>query len=213
MSPLDKNPVIENIRKSLGRQPGQAVEPRPAVLPPRPALEIQAEIDLFVSELNQLSGHARRVHQEQLAQALDELVQAEEIRRATLWKTPVLGNLGLADHLERLGVEIIPAGEDKHRLASCDLGVTEADFALAETGTIGLLSSPEKPRPVSLLPRVHLALLRAAAFRPDLAQVFAEAKDHGYLVFITGPSRTADIELTVTLGVHGPKSLNVWVLV
>jgi L-lactate dehydrogenase complex protein LldG len=48
--------------------------------------------------------------------------------------------------------------------------------------------------------------------RPDMHQVFAEAKDSNYLVFITGPSRTADIELTVTLGVHGPKNLFTWVV-
>jgi L-lactate dehydrogenase complex protein LldG len=45
--------------------------------------------------------------------------------------------------------------------------------------------------------------------RADMHQVFDEAKDSNYLVFITGPSRTANIELTVTLGVHGPKSLYV----
>jgi L-lactate dehydrogenase complex protein LldG len=212
MKPVEKDTLIDTVRKSLGRQPGPPLEPRPANLPPRSQLDIQDEIDLFLSEVNQLSGIARRVDSQQLAEAIEELVEAEEIRRATLWSTPLLDKLNLTSHLERLGVEIIPPDEDKHRLATCDLGVTGVDFALAETGTIGLLSSPAKPRHVSLLPRVHLALLHPAAFRPDLAQVFAEAKGQDYLVFITGPSRTADIELTVTLGVHGPKSLNVWVV-
>lgn len=97
-------------------------------------------------------------------------------------------------------------------MALCDLGITEADFLLPETGTIVLHSSGEKPRGVSLLPRIHLAIVQPEMLRADMHQVFAETKDSHYLVFITGPSRTADIELTVTLGVHGPKNLYVWMM-
>ena len=132
--------------------------------------------------------------------------------RATLWSTPRLRELEFGSRLERLGVEIVPADADKHTLARCDLGVTEADFALAETGTLGLLSSAEKPRAVSLLPRVHLVVLSPDALVTDLHQVFARAREHRYLVFIGGPSRTADIELTLTLGVHGPRAVHVWAL-
>ena len=97
-------------------------------------------------------------------------------------------------------------------MALCDLGITEADYLLPETGTIVLHSSAEMPRAVSLLPRIHLAIVRPEMLRPDMHQVFAESRDCNYLVFITGPSRTADIELTTTLGVHGPKELFVWIL-
>jgi L-lactate dehydrogenase complex protein LldG len=114
--------------------------------------------------------------------------------------------------LQTLGVEVIPAQADKHLVAACELGVTGADAALPETGTLLLRSSPERPRVVSLLPRVHLAIFTPTVLRADLHQVFAEAKDAGYSVLVTGPSRTADIELTLTLGVHGPKSLYAWVL-
>jgi len=62
------------------------------------------------------------------------------------------------------------------------------------------------------LPCVHLAIVRPETLRADMHQVFAEAKDNNYLVFITGPSRIADIELTVTLGVHGPQNLYVWMI-
>jgi L-lactate utilization protein LutC len=109
------------------------------------------------------------------------------------------------------GWELISPNADKHIIAQCDLGITEADYLLPETGTLVLRSAAEKPRAVSLAPRIHLAIVRPDMLRADLHQVFAEAKDSHYLVFITGPSRTADIELTVTLGVHGPKNLYVWI--
>jgi L-lactate dehydrogenase complex protein LldG len=97
-------------------------------------------------------------------------------------------------------------------MALCDLGVTEADYLLPETGTLVLKSSAQTPRAVSLLPHIHLAIVRPEMLRADLHQFFTESKAHHYLVFITGPSRTADIELTVTLGVHGPKMLYVWMI-
>jgi L-lactate dehydrogenase complex protein LldG len=95
-------------------------------------------------------------------------------------------------------------------VAECDLGITGADFALPETGTLGLRSTIEQPRTVSLLPRVHLSLIRTSCLNADLHHVLDEVKQAGYFVFVTGPSRTADIELTVTVGVHGPKTLYVW---
>jgi L-lactate dehydrogenase complex protein LldG len=85
-------------------------------------------------------------------------------------------------------------------------------MALPETGTLVLRASPQQPRAVSLLPRVHLALVRPANLRADLAVVLREKRVDPYAVFVTGPSRTADIELTVTIGVHGPQVLYVWVL-
>jgi len=206
------NPVIESVRRALGRAPGGGLGPRPGILPPREAEPTDEEIDRLLKEIGALSGVASRLSAAEIDGALARVVEAGHVRRATLWSTPRLRALEIESRLKRMGVETVPGSADKRELASCDLGVTEADFALAETGTLGLLSSPEKPRAVSLLPRVHLAVVSREAVRTDLHQVFAEAKTHPYLIFITGPSRTADIELTVTLGVHGPQALHVWVV-
>lgn len=208
----ESNPILEKIRRSLGRQPGQPVPARPPVLPPRQAAGTAAEIDLLIKEINALSGVARRMDEASLDTALLALVQEQEVRKATLWPTPGLAHLNLVERLRGLDVEIIPHTAGKQVMAQCDLGITEVDFALPETGTLALLSSPEKPRAVSLLPRVHLAVMHPAALRADLHQVFADARLANYMIFITGPSRTADIELTTTLGVHGPRSLYVWVM-
>ncbi len=206
------NPVIENLRRSLGRKPGDPVPPRPDILPPRLAAAPEAELDLLLSEIAKLSGVAQRITSAEIDAALSALLQAQEVKKATLWPTPGLAELKMETRLRQLGVEIVSPYADKQTLGQCDLGVTEVSFALPETGTLALLSDGERPRAVSLVPRVHLAILRPSALRADLHQIFLEAKTHNYMIFITGPSRTADIELTVTLGVHGPKALYVWAL-
>ena len=211
MSTNELNPVLESIRRSLGREAGSQLPPRPPILPPRQVISIETELDLLIGEINKLAGNAKRVSCEAIGEHLDELVHTQEIKKALLWETAWLAELHLADRLQSMGVEIIPNQADRIALAECDLGITEVDFALPETGTLGLLSSPEKPRVVSLLPRVHLALLHPGTLCSDLHEVFAQAKQKDYLILITGPSRTSDIELTVTLGVHGPKFLYVWV--
>lgn len=179
----------------------------------RKAGEPETEIALLLTEIERLSGIARRLaSRDELHAALAELVRAEAVSKATVWTTPDLTEWGVAEILRGLGVELVSAKADKHLVAACDLGVTGADAALPETGTLLLRASPERPRVVSLLPRVHLAIFTPAVLRADLHQAFAETKDAGYSVLVTGPSRTADIALTLTLGVHGPKSLYAWVL-
>lgn len=169
-----------------------------------------ANVDALLAEINRLSATARRVSDEGLDAALQSLVEAENVKKAALWATEGLTRLKIETRLRALGVEIIPNDADKHALAQADLGITKVDFALAESGTLGLLSSSEEPRAISLLPRVHLAIVYPTALRTDLSQVFAEAKTHPYLVFITGPNRTSDIESSPVLGAHGPKALHVW---
>lgn len=206
------NPIIENIRTSLGRTAETALNPRPGIYPSRQPESINSEIELFLGELKKLSAVGILISPPEIGSLLKILVTEQNIHKATVWNTPLLRDLKITDHLHDLGVELVSPNADKNEMAQCDLGITEADFILPETGTISLLSSIEKPRAVSLLPRVHLAVVTPAALRADMHQVFAEAKNSDYLVFITGPSRTADIELNVTLGVHGPKDLYVWMI-
>ena len=206
------NPVIENVRRSLGRTAQTPLSTRPVIYTSRQPESSDSEIDTFLSEIQKLSGVGQKLSLSEVDGALKALVEEQNIRKATAWETPYLRQLGITEILNSLGVELVSPNADKHEMALCDLGITEADYLLPETGTLVLKSSAEKPRGVSLLPRVHLAIVRPEMLRADLHQVFAEAKDHHYLVFITGPSRTADIELTVTLGVHGPKNLYVWMI-
>ena len=206
------NPIIENIRRSLGRTAQTQVRPSPVKYESRQPASVDSEIETFLNEIQKLSGVGQILSSTDIDSALQTLVTEQNIGKATVWETPRLRQLGVTEILNSLGVELVSPNASKEEMALCDLGITEADYLLAETGTLVLHSSAEKPRGVSLLPRVHLALVHPDMLRADIHQVFAEAKNHHYLVFITGPSRTADIELTVTLGVHGPRNLYVWVV-
>lgn len=103
-------------------------------------------------------------------------------------------------------------------IAAADFGVTGVDLAVAETGSLVLLSGSGRPRSTSLLPPYHVAVFDRGALVESLAQVgiFLEAWHEGepdpwrggVINVITGPSRTADIELTLTRGVHGPKEVH-----
>jgi len=206
------NPVIDNIRRSLGRTAQAPLSPRPAIYTSRQAESLESEAEQFLDEIRKLSAVGQQLSPAGSDSALKTLVTEQNVRKATAWETPYLRQLGVTEILNSLGVESLSSTADKYEMAQCDLGITEADYLLPETGTLVLKSSAVKPRAVSLLPRVHLAIVRPEMLRADMHQVFEEAKGQHYLVFITGPSRTADIELTVTLGVHGPKNLYVWMM-
>ncbi len=210
MANTAREEMLDKVRAALKRTADSSVAPIPATarIAPRTAGNAEAELASLFSEIEKLGGQTQRLENKaDLEAALRELVATESIKKATLWQTAELKAWGVEDALRSIGVGIISPYASNREVAECDLGVTGADFALPETGTLVLRSSIEQPRTVSLLPRVHLALIRPVCLRADLHQVFEEAKHAGYFVFVTGPSRTADIELTVTVGVHGPKTL------
>ncbi len=211
-SPRDQ--IMNRVRAALTGIDRKPASPLPPVarVPPRVASDADAEIDLLLAEIAKLGGIARRVAgRDELRAVLRDLVQTARVKKATLWQTRELLDLGVAEMLAELSVEIVPLDADKRALAECDLGITGADAALPETGTLVLRASAEHPQVVSLLPRVHLAIVQPSALRADLHQVLDEVKGDRRVHFVTGPSRTADIEKTLAIGVHGPKALYVWV--
>lgn len=207
-----RNTILGQIKQSLGRTDSDLSDARPTIMSDVPIRNIEDEADLLVTEINALSGNARRLSEQAIPQALQDLITQEGIEKAVLWDTPGLKDRKIGELLQTMGVSLSSSYADKSEMAMIDLGITEVDYAIAETGTLCLLSSDHKPRTVSLLPRVHLAILSKDVLRASLRDVFKDTQRQPYMVFITGPSRTADIELIVTLGVHGPKKLYVWVI-
>jgi L-lactate dehydrogenase complex protein LldG len=93
-------------------------------------------------------------------------------------------------------------------------GVSTAIFGLADTGSVVLAAAPDEPRARSLLPDVHVTLLREDLILPGLDELFAALGDDlpSALAIVTGPSRSADIEQKLAVGVHGPGEVHVVLL-
>lgn len=202
--------ILTQVRIALRRDLAAPIPPVPGRVASRPLGAPDIEIRNLLDEVGKLGGKTQQMVRADLPEALAVLVREEGVRKAALWQTPELKAFGAEDVLRELGVEITSPYAGKHALAECDLGITGADAGFPETGSLLLRSTPDRPRMVSLVPRIHLALITPDILLPDLTQGFQMMVGEGYWVFVTGPSRTADIELTVTIGVHGPKALYVW---
>lgn len=105
---------------------------------------------------------------------------------------------------------------DKNALEACDAGLTECECLVAQTGSVCVTTRSSGGRALSVLPPHHIAIARRAQLLPDLtaayellAQKYAATGYPSFMSFITGPSRTGDIERILVLGAHGPKKLTV----
>jgi len=89
------------------------------------------------------------------------------------------------------------------------VGISQVEWAIANTGTLVTDAAPVERRLASALPVIHVAVVPTGAIQPDMPAVFARIhpRQSGYISMITGPSRTADIERVLTIGVHGPSRL------
>ena len=132
---------------------------------------------------------------------------ADELKKYAVWaKCPFL------DTIDRQQLEAIPGvqlGTTRELAADAHVGLSQMDWALADTGTLVQDATAVDKRLVSTLPTIHVALIATDGLRPDMPTWLADAEPArmNYLSMITGPSRTADIERVLTIGVHGPVRL------
>ncbi|MEM7582696.1 MAG: lactate utilization protein [Acidobacteriota bacterium] len=176
---------------------------------------------MLCREFEAAGGTSHRVDSiEQARQQVVDLLVARSARHVLRGDTLALQQLGLDDALAAADVAVTVArmvGEDDREpirtvAFSADAGITSVDYAVAESGTLALLTAPGQGRSVSLLPPVHLAILDARDIVLELSALLERVEDCGAmpsaLTFITGPSKTGDIEQKLTVGVHGPGEIH-----
>ncbi len=164
----------------------------------------------FAAAARQVGAEVTRVTgADQVAAYIGERVSG------TILIPPFLGGvrLELMERLQAAGGTV--EEPDRRTAAGAAAGVTGANFALADTGTVVIESTAEAVRLATTLPERHFVLLCPEKILPDglaavpLLRRFNERIPRNYLAYITGPSRTADIERVLTIGVHGPRELHI----
>jgi len=163
---------------------------------------------------------------DEVRRALEQLLDNFAAERVLCWRHPFLDRLGLSGLLNHRRIEsddydslvTLPHEERRQRILQADLGISSVDYAVAETGSLVVCSRQGQERVVSLVPPVHIAIVEESQIVPDLFDIFAKLEEVGLdqlpsnLAFISGPSKTGDIELQLTTGVHGPGEWHVLIL-
>jgi L-lactate utilization protein LutC len=173
----------------------------------------------FETELAAVGGLVH--HASNAAAVCDSVVRiaaTHHARSALGWDVALIEELGLVKRLEEADIQFFTFGQGIRTAEGADIGITTVDYALADTGTLVVRSGDGRARSASLLPPVHIALLKPHRIIGGLDDLFpllawdGEQSGGGLdsaVALITGPSRTADIELTLVVGVHGPQELHV----
>ena len=230
MPTSERSSVLDDVRRALGTYDhalphGRATAPAPL----EPSVEAPGDgsasdsVARFTREATAVGVHVHSMR------SIDEAIECAATICATvsgevaLSGAEFLSAIDLRSALTARGLSTFRCGAQdsaEHekliaRLAGCGVGVTAADYAIAESGTIVLSSAEPNALLVSLLPPTHVAVLRSSQIVARLDEAITklaettEANAWRSATFITGPSRTGDVELVLSIGVHGPKELHV----
>ena len=180
---------------------------------PPPVLDLSLTA-LFKENLETVDGHCIVVRSgTEVAVAVGEIIRKFQNTKLLARRIAISDAEGLEQLVKQSGcdvdeIAVTPSASDVFRF---DVGVSRVQAGIAETGTLLLDSSRERHRLVSLVPAVHIALLDGSQIVATLGEALLLLRKSEQVspivTLVTGPSRTADIELTLAIGVHGPQEL------
>ncbi len=173
----------------------------------------------FLEELEALGGYGRRVESlEEAREYVLSLAREREARLLVRWDVEELEEFGVDEPLGADGVEVAVWRdlEDFREVAArADIGLSTAEWAIAETGSLVLTGGPGMGRTVTLLPPTYVAVIAAEKVLTTVAEAiekYAGSALPANVCFHTGPSRSGDIEMSLVVGMHGPGDVHVVVV-
>jgi L-lactate dehydrogenase complex protein LldG len=210
---MSRDNILHKVRTALGRSVDQAPPPAPPARICVPSIGREAKVESFLTRLQALAGKTHRAGSS--ADALEYVRHVVDGRQAVASNAPLLAECGITS-LPSVRSGLTDREELRALCSTAAVGITSADYCLADTGTLVTIASRDEARLISLLPPVHIAVVKAEGMLSGLDELLETvplpAEQSSSMVLITGPSRTADIEQTLVRGVHGPGEIHVVVI-
>ncbi|PFN05808.1 LutC/YkgG family protein [Bacillus cereus] len=219
---------LNNIARKLGRNR------RSSVTPPKwkndPLRHFPKEIDheslveQFIANLHALHTEVSHIYRSEIENALQYVAEKFDVQSAVYWDDERLHQLEIGKYLTRnlVSYRMWQSKDDERELrdyvSRVEMGITYAEMGLAETGTVVLWNGGGRGRLVSVLPPVYVAILSEQTIYRRLTEGMTAVHENvpnglpACINFITGPSRTGDIEMELAFGVHGPGKVHVILL-
>lgn len=215
----NRDAMLGRIRAALGRNPGDAVADPPIVDESLTRLASSNDdlLAIFTQRAEEVGMKVHRITADILETALTGVLNELDAKRVLLGTAAVGERFGIETIVHNHGCQIVDwqARPGFATQYDTDVGITDVHAALAETGTLIVASDARHSRGLSLVPPHHVALVRASDVLPDMLDYWNRLAGlpptelPSSQAFITGPSKTADIEGMLITGVHGPGSVNI----
>lgn len=208
--------IMGRLERALGSVPGTAIEP--TTYPEVPTWSTEEKIERLKKLMEAVKSEVYRVTADNWVAHLGELLRTKKVQNL------LYGPDGpLASVIEKAGADLpkLVAYSDKieavkETLFQVDAGITSTIGAIADTGAVALWPAPAEPRTLSLVPHTHIAVVEAQKIYASMSEIMIQQNWADEMptnaLFISGPSKTADIEFTLAFGVHGPKELVVLIV-
>ncbi|WP_096201084.1 LutC/YkgG family protein [Bacillus sp. FJAT-45350] len=213
---MKKERFFQQIRNQLGRTEESTVATYEQGAPSYYKDSIQTteeKVALFIKNVKEVGGNAYSVaNKEEARHYIKDILEVHKATSIIQWDDPLLNEIKVEEVTQgKAEIHIWNQQKTKEENINiakyCEVGITTADFAIANTGTVALLSDGRKGRSVSLLPPIYIVVVKAEQLITRMGEGFPLIRERATssLNFITGPSKSADIESNLTIGVHGPK--------
>ncbi|WP_252315242.1 lactate utilization protein C [Sinobaca sp. H24] len=211
---------LQNIADKLGRErrssgvtrPDYKHSPQYDILRGATTKEM---VDVLKDQCLAIHTDVKETNKAGLERALEEVMEEYEVDKAVAWDDPRFIEYGLETFLQRPNMTIWGSGPDEDNIRiteQAEAGITFSDYTLAESGTVVLMNGGGRGQSVSLLPTYYIAIIPYSTIVPRITQAAGELHrrvEKGERIpscinFVSGPSNSADIEMNLVVGVHGP---------